>query len=413
MTLTLHRHSVQTVTLGDQAGIVGGTLTVDPDALCDHLRFRDERLAGVRIGLALPGEATRIVCVKDVVQPRVKKSGEEAGTGTLCVLDDVAVVTCGPIVAFQEGIIDMSGPGADATPFSRMPLVVLDIDVGEGVSPHEHEAAVRSAGLEAAEFIARSCIDTEPDKIEDVLWEDHSGDPSLPRIAYVYLVLSQGLLHDNYVLGRNAREGLPISVDPRIAFDTAIVSGNCVSACDKNTTYHHQNNPLIAELLRGHGARWDFAGVVISNAATRLADKQRAAEAAVELVVDMKADGAIVSKEGFGNPDTDLMMLLRGLEQAGIKASAITDEFAGIEGDSQSLADAAPEADAIVSVGNANERIRLPAMSTTFGPLPDVTRLAGGYPHSLRDDGTMEVELQAIMGATNQLGFSRLSCREV
>jgi len=420
MTLTLHRHSVQTVTFGDKAGIAGGTLTVDPEALRDHLQARDERLAKIRIGLARPGEATRIVCVKDVVQPRLKKAGEKAGTGTLCVLDDVAVVTCGPIVAFQEGIIDMSGPGADTTPFSRMPLVVLDIDVSEGVSPHEHEAAVRSAGLEAADAIARSCIEAEPDVVETVAWDKSKAGsklpriaPGLPRIAYVYLVLSQGLLHDNYVLGRNAREGLPISVDPRIAFDTAIVSGNCVSACDKNTTYHHQNNPLVAELLRGHGTRWDFAGVVISNAATRLADKQRAAEAAVELVADMKADGAIVSKEGFGNPDTDLMMILRGLGQAGIKASAITDEFAGIEGDSQSLADATPEADAIVSVGNANERIRLPAMSTTFGPLPDVTRLAGGYPHSLRDDGTMEVELQSIMGATNQLGFSRLSCREV
>ena len=413
MTLTLHRHSVQTVALGGTAGIVGGILTVNADTLRSYLQSRDDRLTAIRISLALPGEATRIVCVKDVVAPRAKKSGKESGTGTLSVLDNVAVVTCGPIVGFQEGIIDMSGPGADYTPFSRLPLVVLDIDVGDAVSPHEHEAAVRSAGLDAAVFIARSCIDTKPDVIETVAWEPLHGGPDLPRIAYVYMVLSQGLLHDNYVFGRNAKEGLPILVDPRAAFDNAIVSGNCVSACDKNTTYHHQNNPVIAELLRGHGSRWDFAGVVISNAATRLADKQRAAEAAVELVANMKADGALVSKEGFGNPDTDLMMLLRGLEQAGIRASAITDEFAGIEGDSQSLADATPEADAIISVGNANERIQLPAMTTVFGPLPDVTRLAGGYPHSLREDGTMEVELQAIMGSTNQLGFSRLSCREV
>jgi glycine reductase len=72
-----------------------------------------------------------------------------------------------------------------------------------------------------------------------------------------------------------------------------------------------------------------------------------------------------------------------------------------------------PEADATVSVGNANERVQLPAMATTFGPLPDVVRLAGGYPYSLREDGSLEVELQAIIGSTNQLGFSRLSCREV
>jgi sarcosine reductase len=413
MTLTLHRHAVQTVELGRTTGIAGGTLTVDAEALQDHLKGRDERLAEVRIGLARPGEATRIVCVKDAVQPRVKTSGSEPGTGTVCVLDNVAVVTCGPIVAFQEGVIDMSGPGADYTPFSQMPLVVLEATVGADVSRQDHEEAVRFAGLEAAAFIARSCVEAEPDTVETVAWEASPADPDLPRIAYVYLVLSQGLLHDNYVLGRNAREGLPITADPRIAFETAIVSGNCVSACDKNTTYHHQNNPVIAELLRGRGAQWDFAGMVISNASTRLADKQRSAEAAVKLVADMQVNGAIVSKEGFGNPDADLMMILRGLEQAGIAAVAITDEFAGGGGDSQSLADTVPEADAIVSVGNANERVDLPAMTTTFGPLPDVARLAGGYPYSLREDGSLEVELQAIVGSTNQLGFSRLSCREI
>ena len=30
--------------------------------------------------------------------------------------------------------------------------------------------------------------------------------------------------------------------------DGAIVSGNCVSACDKNSTYVHQNNPVIRSL---------------------------------------------------------------------------------------------------------------------------------------------------------------------
>ena len=119
------------------------------------------------------------------------------------------------------------------------------------------------------------------------------------------------------MLGRNAREGLPISVDPRIVLDNGVLSGNCVSACDKNTTFHHQNNPVIAELLRGHGTRWNFVGVVITNEPTRLAEKQLSAAAAVEKVIQMKSSGVIISKEGFGNPDADLMMIVRDLEQAG------------------------------------------------------------------------------------------------
>ena len=413
MALTLERYDVRTVETGDGARFDDGVLTVDADLLRRHLLDRDERLSKVAIGVATPGDETRLVCVKDVVQPRHKKQGAAPGEGVLTVLDNVAVATCGPIVGFQEGIIDMSGPGAKLTPFASMPLIVLEISVREGMTAHEHEAAVREAGLEAADVVASSCREAMPNDIGEITWDEVIGESALPRIAYVYLVLSQGLLHDTYVFGESAVAGLPVVVDPRVLMDNAVVSGNCVSACDKNTTYHHQNNPVIADLLAGHGTRWNFVGVVISNEPTRLAEKQLSAENAIKLTVDLAADGAIVSKEGFGNPDTDLMMILGGLEKAGVKAVAITDEFAGADGGSQSLADTTPEADAIVSVGNANERVDLPPMEKIFGPLPDAARLAGGYAHSLRDDGSMEVELQAIVGSTNQLGYSRLSCREI
>jgi glycine reductase len=418
MALTLQKHFVTAVSLGaDPRGIENGRLTVDGEALAVDLQAQDRRLENVRVSLALPGESTRILCVKDVIQPRLtmaQTNNNSNGTSaTVCVVENVAVVTCGPIVGFQEGIIDMSGPGAAHTPFSAMPLIVLQIDANEALDPHEHEAAVREAGMAAADFVARSCVDARPGQIESLQWEDIPAGSELPRIAYVYMVLSQGLLHDTYVLGQNAKYGLPVTIDPRIVFETAVQSGNCVSACDKNTTYHHQNNPIIAELLRGHGSRWNFVGIVITNEPVRLGDKQRSATSAVELMREMNPAGAIISKEGFGNPDADLMMIVRGLEQAGIKSVAITDEYAGVDGGSQSLADTAAEADAIISVGNSNERIELPAMRNTIGPVPDAQRLAGGYPHSLHADGSMEVELQAITGSTNQLGFGQLSCREV
>jgi glycine reductase len=133
----------------------------------------------------------------------------------------------------------------------------------------------------------------------------------------------------------------------------------------------------------------------------------------VSLAATLNPDGAIVSKEGFGNPDADLMMLVRGLERAGIRTVAITDEFAGRDGASQSLADVTAEADAVVSTGNANAVVELPPMETVLGPVADVARLAGGYADCLRDDGSMAVELQVIMGATNELGFSRLSARGI
>jgi glycine reductase len=72
------------------------------------------------------------------------------------------------------------------------------------------------------------------------------------------------------------------------------------------------------------------------------------------------------------------------------------------------LADACPEADAVVTAANANEIIVLPRMEKIIG-LPDAANvIAGGFQGSLRDDGSIEVEVQAITGATSELGFSRI-----
>lgn len=403
---------VDELALGERTALVGGRLEVSAEALAKALRDADARLAEVRVHVVLPDSSTRVACVKDVVQPRVKVAGDVPGEGRLHALGGVAVATCGPIVGFQEGVLDMRGPGADATPFSRLRLVVLELAVAAGLDRHAHEEALREAGLRAAAHLAETAREATPDRVERF---DAGAPcaPELPRVGYVYLLQSQGLLHDTYVLGRNARDGLPRSVRPELVLDDAIVSGNCVSACDKNTTYHHQNNPNVRALFRRHGTELCFAGVVLSNEAVRLADKTRAAEGVVALARELRLAGAVVSKEGFGNPDADLMMIVRGLEQAGVRTVAITDEYAGGDGSSQSLADATPEADAVVSTGNANVRLVLPPMERTIGPVEPLPSLAGYVRHTPGPDGTLEVELQAILGATNELGFNCLRAREV
>jgi len=413
MPLTVQTWRVEEVRQASRSQLSEGCLSLDPDDLGARVREQQPVIQSLEVHLARPGDSARLLCCKDVVQPRARLSGQAPGDGVLAVLDGVAVATCGPIVGFQEGIIDMSGPGAAYTPFSRLNLVVLELTVPPGTPPHEHEAILRRSGLAAAAYLAGLCAGTEPDGVATLSWNEQAVDEALPRVAYVCIALTQGLLHDTYLFGENARGRLPVMLDPRALLDNAVVSGNCVSACDKNTTYHHQNNPLVRRLLEGHGTRWNFVGLVLTAAPVRLAEKERAAADAVSLVEDLRAQGAVVSKEGFGNPDADLMMILRGLETGGIRTVALTDEFAGSDGGSQSLADTAAEADAVVSTGNANVRVRLPPMDRVIGPVPDVSRLAGGYAASVAADGSIEVELQALMGSTNELGFSRLRCREI
>ena len=95
-------------------------------------------------------------------------------------------------------------------------------------------------------------------------------------------------------------------------------------------------------------------------------------------------------------------------ERLGIKTALLTDEYAGQDGASQSLADSCPEGNACVTAGNANEVIVLPPMEKVIGYAHEANVIAGGWNGSLADDGTITVELQAITGATSELGFTKL-----
>jgi glycine reductase len=68
---------------------------------------------------------------------------------------------------------------------------------------------------------------------------------------------------------------------------------------------------------------------------------------------------------------------------------------------------------AFVSTGNVNEMVELPAMEKVIGYPEAIANLSGGAEESLRTDGSMYVELQAIIGSTNELGFSRIGARWV
>lgn len=427
MKLKLGRINIRDIRFGDSTKVEQGVLYVNQEQILAAIA--DERLSSVKLELARPGESVRIMPVKDVIEPRLKTEGEGGvfpgfiskvdmvGSGTTLVLDGAAVVTCGKIVGFQEGIIDMTGPGADYTPFSQTCNLVVVCEPVAGLSQHEYEATVRVVGYKAAAALAEAAREAAVDNWEEYehlsLKESADKHPGLPRVAYVYMLQTQGLLHDTYVYGVDAKRILPTLMSPTEVMDGAIVSGNCVSACDKNTTYHHQNNPIIHDMMERHGKDFNFVGIIITNENVTLADKQRSSNFTVKLADMIGLDGAVVSQEGFGNPDTDLIMNCTKLEKKGIKTVIVTDEYAGRDGASQSLADADPLADAVVTAGNANEVITLPAMDRVIGIETVADVIAGGFDGSLSKDGSITVEIQAIIGATNELGFNKISARAV
>lgn len=420
MKLELGRINIVDIQLGNETTVKGGILTVNEKELISELK-KDENIKNVKVDMARPGEKVRIIPVKDVIEPRVKIEGEgngfpgvttkiaQLGYGKVNVLHGAAIVTVGDIVGFQEGVVDMWGEGAKWTPFSKTFNIVLDIQPVKGLAPHAHEKVVRLAGLRAAEFIGQAGKNVEPDEILTYEMENYAEGnkkyPNLPKVAYVEMLISQGLLHDGYIYGVNSQLILPTLLHPNEELDGAVISGNCVAACDKITTYQHQNNTTILDLYKEHGKTINFLGVILTPELTTLEGKFRTCDYTAKLCKTLGADGVIISEEGYGNPDSDLLMICKRLEVWGIKTVLITDECSGRDGMSQPLADTTKEAVAVISTGNVSHVVTLPPADRVIGYSSAIATLAGGWEGSLEADGTLRCELNAVIGATSEIGY--------
>ncbi len=426
MKLEQNRIFIKDIQFGDVTAVNDGVLTVNKEEMINLLK-EDPKVKDVKLDIARPGEKTRIIPVKDVIEPRVKIKGgkgfsgvtqttTQLGEGIVNILYGAAIVTVGDIVGFQEGVVDMWGEGAKWTPFSKTFNLVVDIEPVEGLQPHMHEATVRMAGLKAAEYVGEAGRDA---KIDETLTyeignidEETKKYPDLPKVLYVEMLISQGLLHDGYIYGVNSQLILPTLLHPNEELDGAVISGNCVAACDKITTYQHQNNSAILDLYAEHGKTINFMGVILTPELTTLQGKFRTCDYTAKLCKSLGANGVIVSEEGYGNPDSDLLMICKRLETAGIKTVLITDECSGWDGASQPLADTTPEAVAVVSGGNVSHVVTLPPADKVIGNDKAIATLAGGWEGCLEADGSLKCELNAVIGATSEIGYHYCTARE-
>jgi glycine reductase complex component B subunit alpha and beta len=418
--LEFGRVHIKDMQFGEKTAVKDGVLTVNKEDLIAKL-MEDKRIKAIKLDIARPGEKKRIIPVKDVIEPRVKVKGTgngfpgvstkiaQLGDGQVNVLYGAAIVTIGDIVGFQEGVVDMWGEGAKWTPFSKTYNLVVDITPADGLEPHVHETTVRLAGLKAAEFVGEAGREAVVDEMLTYemgnIDEETEKYPNLPKVLYVEMLISQGLLHDGYIYGVNSQLILPTLIHPNEELDGAVISGNCVAACDKITTYQHQNNSAILDLYAQHGKTINFLGVILTPELTTLEGKFRTCDYTAKLCKMLGADGVIVSEEGYGNPDSDLLMICKRLEDSGIKTVLITDECSGRDGMSQPLADTTKEAIAVVSAGNVSHVVTLPPADEVIGNAKAIANLAGGWDGALLEDGTLMCELNAVIGATSEIGY--------
>jgi sarcosine reductase len=413
MELQLAKHRILKIKLAEKSRLEGTTLFVNP-AEAEALAAREKSVRLSRIAAVHPGESVRLGPVLDVVEPRAKDDLHSsafpgwtgppvsAGRGRTHVLSGAALIGVGRLAGVQEGLIDMGPEAGPYCPFARTRNLVLIFDFAERADRLVAESAIRRILFHLAESLAALGRDRQPDQLQT--WEWPLGPCSLPRSALAYLVQSQGEMRRTYLYGQPVDSIFPTLLDPLEVLDGAVVSGNYVLPSNKTCTYIHQNHPLILEMLRRHGSDVEFAGVILVNEASHMADKERAAQFVEKLARLLSVRGVVINQEGGGNTITDVMLICRLLSRSGIRSVLLVNEFAGENGATPSLAETTPEATAIVSAGNNDHRVRLPARGEFIGfsPLLGVE----GDPA-----GEIAVQLSRVYGSTNQLGFQSLSCR--
>ncbi len=427
--LDLALYPVRKVALGAETRWQDGTLTVDAEGLAARLGA-DCGMAGAQVDVARPGESVRVLHVLDAVEPRCKREGGgvfpgflgrpgPCGTGTTHALDGLAVLTCGDVPGIvdsqvvSEAIVDMSGPGAAYSPFASTINLVLTCRFHDAQGPLERVAAARRAGLLAATLLAEATRGHEPtetrrytlagdaDTAQTLAPDGGTTEAERPRVAYICPGMNLSALHQTYL------DGVPLNCTPAVLhpaelLDGAVVSGNHDIAATRNPTYMYQRNPIVEELFRRHAAgELEFVGVVVTLCLINAyVEKLRSASLAARAARLLGADGAIISIEECGHAYTDLMLTCQACEDVGLKTVLVMAESAGAAGDKPAALAFARDADALVSAGNMDERLLLPAVERVLGG----DRFVGRWPLDAEARGPAETSLENMLAATCQVG---------
>jgi len=320
MKLEMRYSDVSDVRFNPQTEYASGVLTINKNELI-ALICRDKRFKSVDVQIAKPGERTRITNILEIMEPRSKEEYDDycvgmlapiwrAGQGMTNVLGGVVIREIGATEGLYGGIIDMSGEGASLTPHAQTLNVCLLTEPTHGVQPLEYANASKMAGMKASVYLARATSRLAPTETSifclDLPDKDLSG---LSRVGLLYQLHSHGDLREPFVYGENTKRCYPTILQPNEILDGAIVCGHYnISASIKTPTYTILNHPVILELYRRHGREVNFRGVVVSPEPTSLAEIKRTSMMAAGLLkYTLGAEGVIITKEGGGHTDVDMM----------------------------------------------------------------------------------------------------------
>ena len=435
MKLSIGNLYVRDVLLGDADAFADGVLTINKKAAIDYLMGEDDHITSLDIVIARPGDDTRIVPVIETIEPRCRMDGRTlfpgvtgevspAGDGELKAFKGCCVtVVGGTYGSFGDGVIDMGGEGAKHTYWSKLINICLVGETDEDFERFEQQKcnhALRWAGHRFAEYIGKIAKDLEPEDTETYIFDPilrrSEERKNLPNVAIVLQPQSQmeALGYNDLIYGWDMNKYVPTFVSPTEVLDGMMISGSFMPASSKWSTYEFQNFPTIKELFAEDGKSLNFVGVIMSNLNVALDQTERSAVMVRNMALNLGVDYAIVTEEGYGNPDADYVRCQVILEDAGIPVVGISNECTGRDGNSQPLVTLDEKLTALVSSGNVSELSILPACKTVIGCLEAMNRdgMSGSWGYdevlgkSARDDGSIIMEDNNWFCGDHISGFS-------
>ncbi len=409
--LRWRRYPVAAAAFGAEAAYCHGRLTIAADALRAEL-LADAHFAAVELALVDPGERARVINIVDVVEPRIKPErpvpdyypgvGTDpflVGSGPTNVLAGLTVMTTALLDQAEDTVVSTEPEQALRSCYADGWILVVSFEPAAGVPNEEFGRAVLAAGCRVAVAVARATLGAAP--ADEVELDAASPSAVGPRLGYLCYLYSHGFGRQKLIYGRESPGMLPTILPIAQLLDGALVDNGHTRSV-RNSTYDLANNALAYELALGHGREHTCAGLVLVPHAAELRYKAAFAAQAASLAHEvLRCDGVLISKDGGGQGDVDVMEAIAACEARGMRTVAAVAELAGEAGDQFPVVTTVEQADALVSLGNHTEAVQ-------FGPIERV--LGGARFGRLTADphGPFALPTGQVPGLTDFTGATRV-----
>ena len=392
--LLIRTFLVKDILLSNKTSYSDNLLKISKKQIVEIIK-QDSRINGVKVDIAKPGESTRITAIKDVIEPRIKIDGPgqvypgidnrditTVGNGITNRMSGIGITLISPVKSFElsspassagggsaNNLIDMSGPGAEYSPYGKIKHLCLWIDVDNSLHLDDQNWAIHSAVMRVNDYIASLTKKIIPD--EEQFFPDTSKNYDLnnENIAYIACMNSPQHYSNSLTAYGVGIYGVTMQTTPWVLKPTEILDGAISGAY----SWEMVNNPILLNLFEKHiEGKINFKCVIAIRSRWSLqSEKNLTANQTSRILRDLNCKGAIVSWDAGGNDFVEVSTTIKSCENAGIKTVLITGEEHS-DSDGPGLLDPVEEISAIVSTGVGSnmwyEKIAMPPVKKVIGP---------------------------------------------